>query len=53
MRAKYILAAFGVIFVVMALIRWSTASVSYPQSATWLLVGAIFLSVGVWLFFGG
>ena len=51
MAAKYILAALSVLFIVLGLRRMSRGGgASHPQSRTWLLIGAIFGVVSVYLF---
>jgi hypothetical protein len=49
MAAKYILGAFAVVFLVAAAARGS----GHPQGRIWLLVGAIFAAVTLWLFVKG
>ena len=49
MAAKYILAALACVFLVAGTFRRLTGG-SVPQSRTWLLVGAIFAAVSLWLF---
>jgi hypothetical protein len=49
MPAKYILAAFAVAFLLAGTLRRLTRGPN-PQSRTWLLVGAIFAAVSLWLF---
>ena len=49
MAAKYILGAFAAVFLVAAAARGSR----HPQGRTWLLVGAIFGAVSLWLFVKG
>jgi hypothetical protein len=46
MLAKYILLGAAVAFLVAAVVR----GLRHPSSRTWLLVGAIFLLVSLWLF---
>jgi hypothetical protein len=48
--AKYILAGLAGLFLLMGLLRGGP---SHPQSRTWLIVGAIFGAVSVWLLFQG
>jgi DMSO reductase anchor subunit len=49
MLAKYILGPLAVIFLALGAMRgWR-----HPQGRTWLLVGAIFAVVSVWLFQSG
>ena len=49
MFARYILAALGSIFLLLAVVGIATGR-PRPQTRTWLLVGGIFLAVAVWLF---
>jgi NO-binding membrane sensor protein with MHYT domain len=49
MLAKYILVALACVFVAAALLKRSQG-LNHPQNRTWLLVGAIFLLVSLWLF---
>jgi len=53
MAAKYILAALSVAFLVTGLLRRVHTGGPHPQSRTWLLVGAIFGAVSLWLFSRG
>jgi hypothetical protein len=49
MLAKYILGPLAVIFLALGAMRgWR-----HPEGRTWLLVGAIFAVVSVWLFQSG
>jgi hypothetical protein len=52
MAAKYILAALGAAFLIAGSYRRLTAGPG-PQASTWLLVGAIFVGVAVFLFVRG
>ena len=49
MLAKYILAALACAFLLAGAYRRSTGGPN-PQARTWLLVGAIFAAVSLWLF---
>ena len=52
MATKYILAALSAVFLVLAFIRMAqSGGKPYPQSRTWLLIGAIFGAVSAWLFY--
>jgi NO-binding membrane sensor protein with MHYT domain len=54
MATKYILALLSVAFLVAGALRLSRdAGRLHPQSRTWLLVGAIFAVVSIWLFARG
>lgn len=54
MAAKYILAAFAILFLVAAAVRSArTPGKLPPQARTWLLVAAIFAAVSAWLFLRG
>jgi hypothetical protein len=55
MQAKYILAALAVAFIALAFRRLgqSGGGPMHPQARTWLLVGAIFGVVSIWLFSRG
>ena len=53
MAAKYILAALAIVFLVLAaarLVRPLTGTGMHPQAKVWLLIGAIFAVVSVYLF---
>jgi hypothetical protein len=52
MVAKYILAALGCVFLIAGLASIAMGR-SRPQARTWLLVGAIFVLVSLWLFTRG
>lgn len=54
MYTKYILAVLAVLFIVMALRRLGPGGGGRrSQARTWLLVGAIFGAVSLWLFSRG
>lgn len=54
MAAKYILLSLGCVFLVAALSRLSADHwLMSPAARTWLLIGGIFLAVGLWLLFKG
>jgi hypothetical protein len=54
MAAKYILAAFSALFLVLAVWRMASGgTASHPQTRTWLLIGVIFALVSAWLFSRG
>jgi NO-binding membrane sensor protein with MHYT domain len=48
-RAKYILAAFACVFLLAGFSALASAS-RRRQARTWLIVGAIFAGVSLWLF---
>jgi uncharacterized membrane protein YoaK (UPF0700 family) len=51
MAAKYVLAALAIVFLVLAATRFARDGRRMtPASKSWLLVGAIFLAVSLWLF---
>ena len=51
MAARYILAAFAVVFLAAAVRRAGhDGGISHPKTKTWLLIGAIFAAVSAWLF---
>ena len=52
MLAKYILAVLAGVFLIAGAIRRVSGG-GGPQSRTWLLVGAIFALVSLWLFTRG
>ena len=52
MAARYILAALGALFLILALLGLA-ARRPRPQTRTWLLVGGIFTLVSLWLFSRG
>ncbi|MDP9896735.1 hypothetical protein J2W32_005845 [Variovorax boronicumulans] len=45
MAAKYILAAFAIVFLLMALVRGAAGG----AARTWLLIALIFVAVAAWL----
>jgi hypothetical protein len=49
--AKTILAVLGPLFLVLGLWRAASAGRLVPQARTWLIVGAIFSAVALWLWF--
>ena len=54
MLTKYILGALSIVFLSLALIRIATGGMkAYPQSRTWLIIGAIFGGVSAYLFCQG
>jgi hypothetical protein len=54
MLAKYILAAVGAVFLVLALVRIAKDGGRVgPASRTWLIVAIVFAAVSAWLFTGG
>jgi len=54
LAAKYILAALSVVFLILGISRLGRdAGKSHPQSRAWLLIGVIFGTVSVWLFYQG
>jgi hypothetical protein len=54
MAAKYILALLSVAFIIAGMRRLAgDAGKLHPQSRTWLLIGAIFAAVSLWLFYQG
>jgi NO-binding membrane sensor protein with MHYT domain len=51
MAAKYILAVLAVAFIIAGTRRLARdGGTRHPQSKTWLLIGAIFAGVSLWLF---
>ena len=50
MAAKYILGALGVAFLIMGLARLPQGGPHGVQSRAWLLIGAMFSVVSLWLF---
>jgi hypothetical protein len=52
MAARYILAALGALFLILAALGLVTGR-PRPQTRTWLLVGGIFTLVSLWLFSRG
>jgi hypothetical protein len=53
MAAKYFLAAFGMIFMVMATLRLARDGQTVPASRTWLTIGAIFIGISAYLWMVG
>ena len=54
MAAKYILAGLAIVFITLAARRMAQQpGAPAGQARTWLLVGAIFGAVSVWLFVRG
>jgi hypothetical protein len=54
MLAKYILAAVGTVFLVLALARIAKEGGRVgPASRTWLIVAIVFAAVSAWLFTDG
>jgi hypothetical protein len=52
MLAQYILAVLAAVFLIAAAVRRLSGDRG-PRSRTWLLIGAIFALVSLWLFTGG
>jgi hypothetical protein len=53
MLAKYILALASLLFLVSGSVRFARDGSLGPAARTWLLIGAIFGAVSLWLWFGG
>ena len=53
MAAKYVLAVVGAVFLATGILRACRLGASHPQARTWMLIGAIFGAVSVWLFTRG
>jgi hypothetical protein len=52
MATKYILLGLGSCFLVAGLVRLATHQWRIsPAARTWLLIGAVFLAVGMWLLY--
>jgi hypothetical protein len=49
MPARYIILVVGCVFLVLGTIRGMGAGWRHPQARTWLVVGAIFLAVAIYL----
>jgi hypothetical protein len=47
--AKLILGALGPLFLVLGAVRCVMAGAFVPQGKTWLIIGAIFSAVALWL----
>lgn len=54
MAARYILGVLSVVFLVLGSRAWLSGTVQgHAQGRTWLIVGAIFAVVSIWLFVSG
>ena len=53
MATKYILLGLGCIFLLAGWVRWARQRRARGAARTWLLVGSIFVIVGLWLLYKG
>jgi hypothetical protein len=53
MATRYILLGLGCVFLLAGLVRWAHHRRARGAARTWLLVGGLFVIVGLWLLYKG
>jgi len=53
MATKYVLLGLGCLFLLAGSVRWARQRQPRGAARTWLLVGGIFVIVGLWLLYKG